>query len=255
LGPPKKRNGPVEGRGHCQDKKQVASPRLLRLELFFPSRQIPIRRIEHHAAASELDLENLPSVDGMDMFIRLDQSVESKFEQFAFLRETHDRAQSALMFFFQTKGDEARWRNDARLRAGLNEFYSIEDAAQRDFRLAGKNSTPPRIAESKSPVVHLMYILRHINVHTRPTPTRVQSIAVMSEWGGTAHEYSYGAVMLDAITVEDLERVREVRNYYSNEDLEHALEWLLEKQQIFGVSEVFRAGMNIYCREILDSLE
>jgi hypothetical protein len=36
---PKIRNGPVEGSGHCQEKKQVASPRLLRLELFFPSKQ------------------------------------------------------------------------------------------------------------------------------------------------------------------------------------------------------------------------
>jgi hypothetical protein len=191
----------------------------------------------------------------MDIFIRLDRSIEKKFENLGLLSETHERAQSALMFFFQTKEDQERWRNDARLRAGLNEFYSIEDAAQRDFRRAGKSSKPPRIAESKSPLVHLMYVLRHVNVHTGPTATRVQPIAVISEFGGTPHELSYGAVMIDNITVGDLERVGEVRKYYTNEDLDLVLKWLLEKQQVFGVSEVLRAGLNAYCCEIIGSLE
>lgn len=203
----------------------------------------------------KLDFECLPLIDKMDIFTRLDRSVEKRFEELTFLTETHERAQSALMFFSQTNENDVRWRNDARLRAGLNEFYSIEDAARRDFRLAEKCLEPPRIAESQNPLVHLMYVLRHINVHSRPTVTRVQPINVASNFGGTTHELTYGAIMLDNVTIADLQRSREVRDYYNNKDIEQSLNWLREKQQTFGVDEVFRAGMNAYCSEILRSLK
>ena len=201
------------------------------------------------------DFGTLPPIDGMDMFIRLDRSIGTSFAELGFMTETYERAQSALMFFFQTKEDDARWQNEARLRAGLNEFYSIEDAARRDFLHAAKTVEPPRIAESRNPLVHLMYVLRHINVHTHPMATRVQPITVISEFGGSTHEHSYGAIIVETISVRDLQRSREVIDYYDSGDLQRALDWLLQKQQTFGVSEVFRAGMNAYCSEILRSLE
>lgn len=204
----------------------------------------------------KLDFKCLPLIDEMDIFIRLDRLIEKRFGELSFLTETHERAQSALMFFFQTGENDVRWRNDARLRAGLNEFYSIEAAARRDFRLAERCLKPPCIAESQSPLVHLMYVLRHANVHTRPTITRVQPIIVTSELGGTTHEHKYGAVILDNVSVADLlQRDRDLLDYYSNEDIEQSLNWLLEKQQTFGISEVFRAGINVYCSEIFGSLE
>jgi hypothetical protein len=200
-----------------------------------------------------LEFENLPSIDSHDIFIRLDRSVDKRFQELGFLAETYERAQSALMFFFQTSDEDAPWRNDARIRAGLNEFYSMEDAARRDFRRAKVGVKPSDIKESRSPLVHLMYVLRHVNVHTRPVPTRIQNITVISQIGET-HEFSYDAVIIDAVSVNDLHRCREVKDYYDISELQIALNWMLNKQQVFGVSEIFRAGVNIYSNELMSLL-
>ena len=201
-----------------------------------------------------LEFDNLPSIDRHDIFIRLDRSIDQRFKELAFLTETYERAQSALMFFFQTQAEDATWRNDARLRAGLNEFYSMEDAARRDFRYAKVGITPSDIKDSRSPLVHLMYVLRHVNVHTRPVPTRIQSVTVISQLGETEHEYSYGAVMIDAVSIDDLYRCREVKDFYDTSDLQTALDWMLNEQQVFGVAEIFRAGIHIYSNELLNLL-
>lgn len=125
-----------------------------------------------------LDFSLLPALDGMDMFIRLDREVESRFTEFKCLKETYERAEASLMFFFQTGEKEARWRNDARLRAGLNEFFALEAAAVRDLRFAKINVTPPRLRDSRNPLVHLMYVLRHVGVHSKPIPTGVTPVTL-----------------------------------------------------------------------------
>ncbi len=117
-------------------------------------------------------------MDGMDMFIRLDQGTEEKFAELGYMVETYERAEAALMFFFQTSEKDVRWRNDARLRAGLNEFYSLEAAVLRDVRTAKVAVVPPRLCESSNPLIHLMYLLRHVKTSTN---------------GGGAYHCNFGA--------------------------------------------------------------
>jgi hypothetical protein len=171
----------------------------------------------------------------------------------SYFHEVTERTQAALMFFFQTKGDDARVRNNARLRAGLNEFYSIEDAAVRDLRTAGIESKPPRLRESANPLVHLLYILRHVGVHSAPLKSEVARIDVVSEVGGVRHDHSYEAVILDPLTVKDLMRSREVADHYRQADLEALIDWAREAQRVFGISEVFRRGLSAYVQEILSA--
>jgi hypothetical protein len=202
----------------------------------------------------ELDFETLPIIESMDIFARFPSRIEEEFQNLSFLKETYERARSALMFIFQANEDDESWRNDARLRAGLNEFYSMEDAARRDVRRANLKRVPSTIAESRSPLVHLMYILRHVNVHTQAVASRVQEISVTSRLGGEEREFSYGAVIISTISLRDLQRSRDAVNYYQPTDLERALDWLLTNQQAFGISEVFRAGISRYCDELFESL-
>ena len=201
-----------------------------------------------------LDFALLPSIDGMDMFIRLDRATEARFAELTYLRETYERAQSSLMFFFQTNERAEQWRNDARLRAGLNEFYSLEAAAVRDLRSAQIQITSPRLSQSSNPLVHLMYILRHVGVHSKPIPTGVTPITVVSEHEAKTIEHSYGAVVLESLSVQDLLRSSEVKSYYRVEDLEATVEWVMTAQRTFGIGEVFRNGTSSYCQELLAEL-
>lgn len=81
-----------------------------------------------------LDFSLLPEIDGMDIFIRLDGDLEDKLKSTPSLRETYERSKASLMFVCGANKEYDLWKNSAYLRAGLNEFYSIEDAARRDFK-------------------------------------------------------------------------------------------------------------------------
>ena len=199
-----------------------------------------------------LDFSTLPVIESMDMFIRLDRGIEARLAEL--FKETRERADASLMFFFQTSEKDDRWRNDARLRAGLNEFFSLEAAAVRDLRGAGKAIIPPRLCESLNPLVHLMYILRHVGVHCRPVPTGVAPITVVSDYNNQRLEHSYGEVVLESLAVDDLLRTAEVKGYYRRSDLESMVNWLTGTQNTFGIGEVFRRGVGAYCCELIAAL-
>jgi len=84
-------------------------------------------------------------VDKMEIFIQLDPDVAERINNSKYLIEVRERSRAALMFFSKPAGDTKDWRNAAYLRAGLNEFYSIEDAARRDWKQTSNTGKPPRI--------------------------------------------------------------------------------------------------------------
>jgi hypothetical protein len=202
-----------------------------------------------------LDFAQLPRVESMDIFKRLDVEIESKLQKLGFFHELKERANSALMFFFQVDAKDEGWRNDARLRAGLNEFYSIEAASVRDLRTTGRRHQTPLIRESTNPLVHLLYILRHAGVHTAPPKSGIKAVDVISDFGGVRHEYSYDAAVLQPLTLADLSKVHEVNEYYKQCDLVALIDWTLREQEVFGISEIFRLGLSAYIEEILATVE
>jgi hypothetical protein len=201
-----------------------------------------------------LDFALLPVIEYAGIIVRLDSDVDERLRSDESLREFYDRARSAIMFFFAGKEDSESWRNDAMLRAGLNELYAMEDAARRGFKLSGRTVKPPTLAGSANPLIHLMYMLRHLNVHTKPTPSRIGEVTVIFRPNTDPQEMSYGSVMLDEMTTSDIRRSTEIRDYYDIADIDRILSWLMESQQIFGIPEVFQRGLHAYCREVLDSV-
>lgn len=204
-----------------------------------------------------LIFELLPVIEHMDIFIRLDIGIENSLEiEKGRLAEVYERVQSALMFFCQvkTESESDLWRNAAHLRAGLNEFYSIEDAARRDFKLACLGKGSAKICDSKNPLLHLMYLLRNVNVHAELSNTDIHHSSVVSNVGGDNHEIKLKALVLRRRTIDQLLRSEKAKKCYNHAELERAAEWLDRVQHIFGIGEVFRKGLSLYCGEILDSL-
>lgn len=171
------------------------------------------------------------------------------------MKEFHERAQAALMFFLQAHPGNETWRHEARIRAGLNEFYSLEDAARRGFKQSTQAVEAPKLSESCHPLVHVMYSLRGINVHVKPSSTEVRNITVKFNNPEHDREYTYGAVMLTDGTVDDLLNHDDVRKHYRSAELKAAMVWLLRNQQAFGVGRVFEVGVETYCREVLAALK
>ncbi len=199
------------------------------------------------------DFSLLPPIDYQGMLIQLDKEVEQAFLEISQLQETYDRARAALMFFFLTNDKADRWRNDAYIRAGLNELYSMQDSVARAFKSSGMGRHSPKISDSRHPLVHIMYILRHINVHTVPLPSKIEETTVIYRPKTVAEEMTYDIVVLSDITLEDLLKSKEVKDHYNRPDLVRACEWLMEKQRAFGIAEVFSKGVDAYCAEVIST--
>lgn len=209
-----------------------------------------LRKKEYMKAIRTFDFSQLPAIEAMDIIIRLDWDVHTALIEGGPLPEVHERAQAALMFMCGTAQDKEPWRNSAFLRAGLNEFYSIEDAARRDCRRNLPSVKPPPIRESCSPLVHLMYLLRHVNVHAEVSRTRVHQTSVRHTHQGETKEVGWGSVVIDGPTLDQLQKCNEAKQYYAAGELASASAWLDDVQHTFGIG-VFRRGLSAYCRELL----
>lgn len=201
-----------------------------------------------------LDLEVLEDIVYSGILIGLEADIRNRLEALPAMKEFHERAQAALMFFLQTHSGDEIWRHEARVRAGLNEFYSLEDAARRGFKATVRGTKAPKLSESEHPLVHLMYSLRHINVHVKPSSAEVRNITVRFNDPEHDREYTYGAVMLTDGTMDDLLNHADVKKHYRSSEMTATTNWVLRNQQAFGVGRVFEIGVEAYCREVLAPL-
>jgi len=200
-----------------------------------------------------LDFALMPDVNGMDIFIRLDGGLEDKLKNSSILKETYERSQASIMFVCSANKKYESWRNSAFLRAGLNEFYSIEDAARRDFKKNNMNFKPPKISDSNNPLVHVMYMLRHVNVHAVISKANIHETSVISTLGDQPEKIDWKSVILARPILEQILRLQEASKYYNHSDLEKATKWVDENQIIFGIGEIFRRGLSAYCSELYHS--
>ena len=202
----------------------------------------------------KLDYTRLPAVDAMNLFSKFEDGVEGILTESQPLPEVYERARASLMFFRSVNDNNENWINSAYIRAGLNEFYSLEDAARRDFKALGQKNSAVEIKQSQNPLIHAMYLLRHSNVHATIASTEVNPTTVYtrSETGETAHKF--GAVILDGKAQDYLQRSSEANKYYAPQDLIEMGLWIDKNQMEFGVREVFNHGLSAYCKELLGAL-
>ena len=202
-----------------------------------------------------LDLNLLGTIDSCDMLIRLSRDVNERLRDDPSLKELYDRARAAIHFFLQRNDGGDAWWTEAKIRSGLNEVYSMEDAARRAFRLSSKVAKSPKLSDSRHPLVHMMYCLRHINVHVKPTVTERRDVSIRFADAEIPQDFTYGATML---TDDMLDRVlghKDLKRLYKASELHEALVWLLENQKAFGVGQVFKVGVERYCNEIITALD
>ena len=202
-----------------------------------------------------LDLNLLGTIDSCDIVIRLSQEVNERLRDDPSFKELYDRARAAIHFFLQRNDGGDAWWVEAKIRAGLNEVYSMEDAARRAFRLSARVSKPPKLSDSPHPLVQMMYCLRNINVHVKPMLTERRDVSVRFADAEIRQDFTYGAVMLTDDVLNDVLGNGDVKKNYSASEMRDALVWLLENQKIFGVGQVFKVGVDRYCNEVLAALQ
>lgn len=200
----------------------------------------------------KLNFDELPIIECSDIFIRFPPKSEKLFSLYPELSETHERANAALNFFCHCNKIHTNM-SDAYIRAGLNEFFCMEEALSRDLKKLPINITTINITNSRNPLLHYMRLLRNVNIHLIPMKTNKKEIAVTSTLGGESHEYTYHAAVLDKIKISDLSNSHSFKKY-NIQDITAIINWTYENQFIFGVSEILRRGLFIYCEYIFIQL-
>lgn len=198
----------------------------------------------------KLDFNLLPKMDYAGILTTLDPEIEKKFNTIGKLPETLNRARGALMLFYGAKGHSESWRDEAYIRAGLNEFYSINESLKHEHKTAGLPGNALEIYHTSNPLLHLMLLMRHVNVHIQSSPaTRYETtvIAHIDE----PKEYTFTIAVIKNISIDQLLLKREVKKNYDIDQLNNAIDWLKKNQKVFGVREVFKKGTEVYCWELL----
>jgi len=199
-----------------------------------------------------LDFSLLPELNSTGILTTLDADIEAMFVRIGVFPETLNRARGALMLFSKTFGahDES-WRDEAYIRAGLNEFYSIEQVLKREHKIANLPGSSLEIYNSLNPLLHLMRLMRHLDVHTESFPVIGYDTKVTVHFNDPPQEWTYRTAIIKDLSADRLRKIRDVKQKYDDAKLDRVVEWFLEKQKVFGVCEVFMKGTEAYCLQLI----
>ena len=199
-----------------------------------------------------LDFTLLPKFESMSIFSTLPADIDERLKGKLMFSEFYQRANSALMFLSQIGSTDDSWRNEAYLRAGLNEFYGLEGAAKRALSQIGKKRAVLPWPCNPNPLFQVMYFLRGTWVHVEFIHTHPKKTDLISTLGGSPGEpFSVFVPVLKEDTIDILLRNREVKKVKHKDELEAAMLWLLDVQNTFGIAQVFKVGVELYCLDIL----
>jgi hypothetical protein len=196
-----------------------------------------------------LDFALLPSVQGMSLLSGLNSKIDREMQGRGIFPETLNRARGAVMLFHKVHGPEEPWKNESYIRGGLCEFYSMDETLARDLRSAAKEVH--QIRDSRNPLLHLMALMRNINVHAATLATSAHDSQILFGPEEPRRLTTINVAIITDLTFEKLLRKREIRNAYSSQDLNMVVGWFNDKQRVFGVSHLLAEGVEAYCQELL----
>jgi hypothetical protein len=199
-----------------------------------------------------LDFALLPIIEKMWIFTGMNQAIVTRMDEQCFFRETLDRARGAVMLFHSTPRTAESWLSGAYIRGGLAEFGSMEGALRRDLANAGIQGHAHAPCRSANPLVHLMQLLRNIEIHTSPAAIRPTKSMVRYPTPESPE------VPLPIVVIEDLDSRRllgrrETKKAYREQDLEHVVAWFNERQFDFGAQHLLGLGVELFSTEILEA--
>lgn len=198
----------------------------------------------------ELDFTLLPVIDYESYLLGLRREIEDRMERIGFLSETLNRARGAAMLFHKTNGELENWRNEAFIIGGLCNFVSMEEALTRDLKKSPGPLSMVTIKDSKNPLLHLMDLLRDVNIHATSFTLSPQSITLINQ-APEPLKFTKSVVLIADLNVQQLHRKQEAQRQYDQQDLGRIVNWFNEKQEIYGASHLLVKGVGVFCSEII----
>jgi hypothetical protein len=152
-----------------------------------------------------------------------------------------ERVRGAVMFSESASRAGDDWPAAAYLRAGLADLVSIEEVQQLDR----PTSPPLKIRNCTNPLVHLLALVRHLNIHVKSVVAIAREVP--ANFGG--HEFDLQVCVISNLTVSDFQDVRNVR-YYSSAELQQMIDWFQVAQLHWGAGYLLRIGAESLAAEV-----
>lgn len=192
---------------------------------------------------SPLDFKLLPNSQFFDvrpMYIGLRTDIQDKLKSFP---NTLNRVRSSVMFAELASKQLENWTAEAFFRASLAEYCAIEEMLKLD-NLKGTNFS---IKLSKNPLLHLLSLMRHQNIHVKSIVTSRQEVSA---------KYGNQDTILNELVISNLDfnELKSLRNgqYYSTQDLCDIVNWFNSYQNHWGAGYLIHVGIEILAVEICD---
>ena len=164
--------------------------------------------------------------------------------------ETHARARSAVMFALQAEGQREEWISEAFIRAALAELESMED--MQCFDRPG--DVPLKFANQKNPLLHILVLLRHFNIHIKSTavtneinPILVNGFTIDID----GHPIVFETLVMNELQSSDLAELRNGKKY-KPEDLVEGVAWLQKAQKPRGIGNLITQGVATFTKQLCE---
>lgn len=188
-----------------------------------------------------LDFSLLPDIsffESRPIRIMLPDDLEMKL---AVLPQTLERVQGAVMFAGQSTKQSEPWRSAAFLRAALADYCSIEEMQKID----SSTSTHLQLEDMKNPLLHLLELMRHLNIHIKTI--RAVPHSVSATWGDQATDLD--VFVISNLDANDLAALRNGK-HYALPDLQKAVIWFQEAQLHWGAGYLVRVGAESFAHAL-----
>lgn len=151
-----------------------------------------------------------------------------------------ERARCAVMFAERAAKAGEAW-SAAYLRAALADMVSMEEVQTLDR----PNRPALKVRGSKNPLVHLLALIRHLNIHVKSVATSTHAVPASFH----DHHFEMEVHIIDNLDVVELQALRNGKHYSIN-DLNRMVEWFRTSQLHWGATYLVRIGVEAYATEI-----
>lgn len=162
--------------------------------------------------------------------------------------ETVERARSAAMFAHEAEKQAAPGLAAAFVRAALAELCSMEEMQSVDR----PGATLVKIADQKNPLLHLLVLLRHLNIHVKATSVTSEHSPILLD--GLQICFNDQPLMGSVLVVTDLSSgdLKALKNGkdYSASDLDQCVDWFGRRQQSCGVGKLIAQGVAVLAMQL-----
>jgi hypothetical protein len=163
---------------------------------------------------------------------------------------TNDRAEGVFELSKRIGGDDHRL-SGIYLRASLGEFVSMEETLTIDR----PKDSPLKLNMINNTLLHLLKELRNFQFHLKNVELNhnTSEATIINEKDPT---FSLGPfetklTVIDNLNAHELKNLRNIKNYYSDDEVGHMIDWLDNAQKEYSIQALVLKGLKFYCLELV----